>query len=330
VIAATAQAPPPPPPSLTGAIVRQAGEDVVARLTFSAPMPVADANAGQRVCVTFRAGRACLHGEGARVAQRRHGAWVIVGRAPARRAGTDVIVRAAARRLGVRLGRTVRWTASTGETAVHGRLRTHRFRLLATGDSMIQVVDGMLRSRLGPRRHVTSEAHVSTGISKAGVFGIDWVRHAAAQARSIHPDATVVWIGPNEGFPINGVSCCDTAWVKSYAARARAMMRSYRRGGLALVYWLTLPIPRSGALAHVMRAVNRAIVRAARSAGTGVHVIDMRKVFTPHNRFQQTACYRGRCFSARQPDGVHLSIAGARVAADIIARRMRADGAIRG
>jgi hypothetical protein len=303
---------------------------MLARLTFSAPLPAVDPNAGQRVCVTFRAGRACLHGEGARVAQRRHGTWVIVGRTRARRAGNDVIVRAAARRLRVRLGRSVRWTARAGETAAHGTLHTHRFRLLATGDSMIQVVDGMLSSRLGPRRHVVSEAHVSTGISKAGVFGINWVRHAAAQARSIHPDATVVWIGPNEGFPINGVSCCGAAWVKGYAARARAMMRSYRRGGRALVYWLTLPIPRSGALARVMRAVNRAIVRAARTAGSGVHVIDMRKVFTPHNRFQQTACYRGHCFSARQPDGVHLSIPGARVAADIIARRMRSDRAISG
>jgi len=328
VIATTAQA--PPPPSLTGAIVRQAGEDVVARLTFDAPLPTDDANGGERVCVTFRVSRACLRGGGARVAQRRHGAWVIVGRARARRAGNDVIMRAAARKLRVRLGRSVRWTARAGEAVVPGRLRTHRFRLLATGDSMIQVVDGMLRSRLGPRRRVISEAHVSTGISKAGVFGIDWVRHAAAQARSIHPDATVVWIGPNEGFPINGVSCCGSAWIKGYAARARAMMRSYRRGGRALVYWLTLPIPRSGALARVMRAVNRAIVRAARTAGTGVHVIDMRKVFTPHNRFQQTACYRGHCFSARQPDGVHLSIAGSRVAADIVARRMRADGAISG
>jgi lysophospholipase L1-like esterase len=52
-------------------------------------------------------------------------------------------------------------------------------------------------------------------------------------------------------------------------------------------------------------------------------------VFTPHNRFQQTACYRGHCFSARQPDGVHLSNPGARAAADIIARRLRADRAIR-
>jgi hypothetical protein len=194
---------------------------------------------------------------------------------------------------------------------------------------MIQVVDSFLADRL-PAHRVIGEAHVSTGISKAGVFGLNWVRHAAAQARSIHPDATVVWIGPNEGFPINGVNCCNRAWIRAYAQRARAMMRSYRRGGRALVYWLTLPIPRSGALARVLRAVNRAIVLAARDAGSGVHVIDVRRVFTPHNRFQQTACYRGRCFSARQPDGVHLSNAGARVVADIIARRLRADRAIRG
>jgi hypothetical protein len=177
---------------------------------------------------------------------------------------------------------------------------------------------------------VISEAHVSTGLSKPHSFGIDWVRHAAAQARADHPDATVVWIGPNEGFPIDGATCCGPAWIKGYADRARAMMRSYRRDGRALVYWLTLPIPRSDALARVLRAVNRAIVRAARTAGPGAHVIDMRKVFTPRDRFQQTACYRGRCFDARQPDGVHLSTTGARVAADIIARRLRADGVIRG
>jgi hypothetical protein len=241
-----------------------------------------------------------------------------------------VVIRAAAARLRVPFGRTVPWTASADAQTLRGTLRTHRFRLLATGDSMIQVTDDILRDRLGARRRVTNEAHVSTGISKAGVFGLNWMHHAAKQARSIHPDATVVWIGPNEGFPIDGVSCCGPAWVKGYADRARSMMRSYRRGGRAVVYWLTLPIPRSDKLARVLRAVNRAIVRAARSAGSGVHVIDMRRVFTPHGHFQQRACYRGGCFSARQPDGVHLSLTGSRVAADIIVRRLRADGVIRG
>jgi hypothetical protein len=330
-VPAAAQA--PPPLSLTAATVRQSGESVVARLTFSAPVPPADANAGHRVCVTFAARRACLHGQGARVAQRHHGAWQIFAHARVRRDGDAVVVRAPAAKLRVALGRTVRWTASStwdaSEETLTGTLRTHRFQLLATGDSMIQVVDSFLRARL-PRRHVISEAHISTGISKAGSFGLDWVRHAAAQANDIHPDATVVFIGPNEGFPIAGVNCCGADWIKGYAARARAMMRSYRRGGRAFVYWLTLPIPRGAALAHVLRAVNKAIVRAARHAGSGVHVIDVRKIFTPHGHFQQTACYRGRCFAARQPDGVHLSTTGARIAADIIARRLRADRAVSG
>jgi hypothetical protein len=325
VLAATSQA--PPPLSLTGAIVHQVGEDVAARLSFDSPVP---AVAGQHVCITFRTGRACLRGAGARVAQRRHGAWIVVGRARVRRDDNEVVIRAPAARLRVPFGRTVGWTASADAQTLRGTLSTHRFRLLATGDSMIQVTDDILRDRLGARRRVTDEAHVSSGISKAGVFGLNWMHHAATQARSIHPDATVVWIGPNEGFPIGGVSCCGPAWVKGYAVRARSMMHAYRRGGRAVVYWLTLPIPRSDKLARVLRAVNRAIVRAARRAGSGAHVIDMRRVFTPRGHFQQRACYRGRCFSARQPDGVHLSLAGARVAADIIVRRLHADGVIRG
>jgi hypothetical protein len=322
---------PPQPPALTGAEVRQAGEDVLARLSFTEPLPPVGA---QRVCVTFHAGRVCLRGRGARVAQRRHGAWVVVGRARTTRDGNDVVVDAGARKLALRFGRPARWTASNTwdapEQRLRGTLRVHRFKLLATGDSMIQVTDSLLRDRLSPARRVVSEAHISTGISKAGVFGVNWVRHAGAQARSIHPDATVVWIGPNEGFAIDGAPCCGSAWIRGYAGRARSMMGSYRRGGRAAVYWLTLPMPRSAKLARVMRAVNRAIVRAARRAGSGVHVIDMRRVFTPHGHFQQRACYRGRCFDARQPDGVHLSTTGSRVAADIIARRLRADHVIRG
>jgi hypothetical protein len=290
----------------------------------------------------FAAGRACLHGTGARVARRRHGAWVLIGPARVSRSGDAVTIRAAAARLQVALGTTAPWTATStiaGSTqTLTGTLHTRRLvpfaprrhlRLLATGDSMVQVFDSFLADRL-PAHRVIGEAHVSTGISKPKAFGIDWVRHAAAQARSIHPDVTVVWIGPNEGFPIAGVQCCGAAWVAGYARRARAMMRSYRRGGRAFVYWLTLPIPRSASLARVERAVNRAILRAAAAAGPGVRVIDMRRVFTPRDRFAQTACYRGRCFSARQPDGVHLSNAGARAAADIVARRLAADRVIRG
>jgi lysophospholipase L1-like esterase len=206
-------------------------------------------------------------------------------------------------------------------------------RLLATGDSMIQVVDGYLKAGLARRRAtlVRSDAHVSTGISKLGM--LDWIRTARGQATGFKPDVTVVFIGANDGFPMKtpsgaNVGCCDAGWVAEYARRVAAMMRSYRRGGRSLVYWMTLPAPRPGTFARVFRAVNPAIRAAAARVGDGVRVIDLVPVFTPGGRFRQHVTFRGRTVDARQPDGVHLSTAGAQIAASLVIDRLRADGAL--
>ncbi|MDX6718160.1 MAG: uncharacterized protein QOJ63_414, partial [Solirubrobacteraceae bacterium] len=129
--------------------------------------------------------------------------------------------------------------------------RAPHLRLLATGDSMIQVVDGFLKSGLSGRRAtvVRSDAHISTGISKLGM--LDWLRKARNQASSFKPDVTVITLGANDGFPMKtpsgaSVGCCDAGWVAEYARRVRSMMRSYVRGGRSLVYWMTLPAPRGG------------------------------------------------------------------------------------
>jgi lysophospholipase L1-like esterase len=211
--------------------------------------------------------------------------------------------------------------------------RRGRLRLLATGDSMIQVVDGFLKSGLAQRRAtvVRSDAHISTGISKLGM--LDWLRKARGQATGFKPDVTVVFLGANDGFPMKtpsgaGVPCCDAGWITEYSRRVESMMRSYLRGGRSLVYWMTLPAPRGGNFARVFNAVNPAIRRAAARVGDGVRVIDLVPVFTPGNHFRQSVTYRGRTFDARQPDGVHLSVAGARVAASLVIDRLRADGAL--
>lgn len=211
--------------------------------------------------------------------------------------------------------------------------RRGRLRLLATGDSMIQIVDGYLSQRLSPRRGATvrSDANISTAISKPAM--LNWVEKARRQARAFKPDVAVVFLGANEGFPMKTlagarVRCCDRAWVDEYARRAESMMRSYLRGGRSYVYWLTLPTPRRGDLARIYRAVNVAIRRAAARAGDGVRVIDLVPVFTPGWHFRQTVRFRGRTIDARQEDGVHLSTAGAAVAATIIIDRLRADHAL--
>ena len=211
--------------------------------------------------------------------------------------------------------------------------RRHRLRLLATGDSMIQVIDGDLKRQLDRRRATTvrSDAHISTGITKPRL--LDWLGKARGQASAFKPDVTVMFLGANDGFPLRSAAgttarCCGEAWVAAYARRVEAMMRSYLRGARAYVYWLTLPAPRSARFARIYSRVNVAIRRAAERVGSGVRVVDLASVFTPGGQFRQEITFRGRTIDARQPDGIHLSTAGAAVAATLIVDQLRADHAL--
>jgi lysophospholipase L1-like esterase len=211
---------------------------------------------------------------------------------------------------------------------------SRRLRVLATGDSMIQIIDGDLKRRLARRGPISvrSDAHISSGISKPFMF--DWLSHARAYSRSVRPDLTVMFIGANDGFPMGTPSgakapCCDAAWVREYARRARSMMRSYARRGSGTVYWLLLPTPRSPRFRAVFGPVNAALRMAAQSLPGTVRLIDLGRTFTPGGRFRARMRWHGKLRTVRQADGVHLSVAGASIATELIMRRMRRDGLLR-
>lgn len=206
------------------------------------------------------------------------------------------------------------------------RPRGGKLSVLATGDSMIQIVDHFLADRLGKRAAVRSEAHVSTGISKPSL--LDWVANARRQARRVRPQATVVFLGANDGFPMSAPSggtadCCGGAWVAEYARRAARMMRAYRRGGAGRVFWLTLPAPRSSSFRGVYGPVNEAIRRAAKRVD-GVEVVPLARIFTPGFRYRDTYVVKGRPVRVRQGDGIHLNTTGASIAAGKVVAAMRA------
>ena len=121
---------------------------------------------------------------------------------------------------------------SVGENPPQRRaLRT----VLATGDSMVMPLDGELARTLIDRGGIRTErdAHVGTGISKSELT--DWGRLSATQTREQEPDAVVMWLGANEGFPMGDLECCGAGWAAEYATRARRMMNTYRQGGRARV-----------------------------------------------------------------------------------------------
>ena len=199
--------------------------------------------------------------------------------------------------------------------------------VLATGDSMIQYVDVALERRL--QRRVVSDAQIATGISKP--LPLDWPRYAVEQVDRHKQGATVMFVGANDGFDMRTpegtrVRCCARPWRIEYARRASAMMAAYAREGAAKVYWLTLPQAREGFFREVYPAVNAGLRRASREHRDDVRLIRLNDVFTPRGRYRETMRWKGRTVVVRQDDGIHLSPAGADIAATLVEDALRADG----
>jgi len=224
-------------------------------------------------------------------------------------------------RVDLRIGHShVRTSVEVGE---RGRAAKAPPTLLATGDSMMQGIDSFLSDELGTSARVRSDVRPGTGISKAAT---DWTQIAATQAAALRPANTVISIGAADGFPMTTpdgtrTACCDEPWIGEYARRVRAMMQSYLRGGRGRVLWLTLPLPQVPARVQISNAVNTAIARAADGVA-GVKLVRLDLLFTP-NGYRDVIRYHGRNVRVREIDGVHLNVAGAAIAAKVIAALIR-------
>ena len=259
-------------------------------MTFSAPLPAADATAGHRVCVTFRAARACLHGTGGRVAQRtpRRVGDRRTASAFAARATTSRCARAR-RELGVRarphgaLDGEQRGTPADAErNAAHAPLPPAGHRRLDDPGRRQHVV---ATASAAPSRHQRG-AHLDRDLARS--FGLNWVRHAAAQARtrSIRTRRSC-GSGPTRAFRSaqHAAAAPPGSGLRRAGAGDDALLSPRRPRGRLLADAADPAQRRPGARAARGQPGDRA---RPRTAGSGVHVIDMRKVFTPHNRFQQT------------------------------------------
>jgi len=200
--------------------------------------------------------------------------------------------------------------------------------LLVTGDSMIQPLDAKLAAALSDRGvKVTRDARLGTGISKT--FLVDWGEVSTDQVKGGKPDAVVVFIGANEGFPMEAaggreVECCGADWAALYANRARRMADTYRQGGNARVYWITIPTARDRDRANIGRVVNAAIKVAAQPWATQVRVIDTVPTFAARG-YEDAIDVDGRRRIVRAADGIHLNDEGAGLLAETVLARLGQD-----
>jgi uncharacterized protein len=190
------------------------------------------------------------------------------------------------------------------------------------------VLDAEIARSLAPKGiKVVRDAHIGTMISDTSI--VDWGKLSVIQVNKNKPDAVVMFMGANEGFPmqIGGreVKCCSADWAAEYAYRARRMMDTYRRGGAARVYWLLLPTYRSAARNAIARVVNAGIIAAASPYRAQVRILDMGAIFTPGNKYRDAMPVGGRDQIVRQSDGIHLNGTGSQVAADEVIKALRGD-----
>jgi hypothetical protein len=201
--------------------------------------------------------------------------------------------------------------------------------VLVTGDSLSMPLDAEMARRLeGEGIDVIRDPQVGTGISSAQVG--DWGSISVRQTREEEPDAVVMFLGANEGFPMpepggGDVQCCGADWAAVYASRVRRMMDTYRQGGEARVYWLTLPMPRDDDRQEVARVVNEGIEVAAQPYRVHVRLLDMVELFTPGGEYRDSMEVDGEDRIVREADGIHLNGEGAELAADTVLDALEAD-----
>ena len=202
-------------------------------------------------------------------------------------------------------------------------------KLLVTGDSMSQPLDADLARRLADQGvEVTRDPKLGSGISNSDF--LDWGQVSTAQVRDEAPDAVVIFIGAGEGFPMDGpngttIECCGPDWAAEYANRVRQMMNTYRQGGEARVYWLSVPTSRNPKRWDISQVVNEAVEVAAVPWLSQVRIVDLVPIFTPGGIYSDTIEIEGEETIVRESDGLHLNETGASIAADAVMEKLGQD-----
>jgi hypothetical protein len=226
-----------------------------------------------------------------------------------------------------------RWsvTAEAGGQRVSRGLRVlprgKRVMVLAAGDSLVRNLGFGLRREFPRATRVHTEVSQGRGLTKAD--GFDWPSEARKTAERYRPDVAIVFLGGNEGFPIDLVSCCGPDWIGLFAVKQRDVMRGYQGDGATRVYWVNLPAPGPTRTGHRLTwtAENQALVAAA--ADDDARIFDAGALLTPGFTFRRSLEWHGRSRKVREDDGIHLTRAGGLVAAEALLAQLRADQVLR-
>ena len=170
------------------------------------------------------------------------------------------------------------------------------------------------------------ESKVSTGLTRPDFF--DWPQHFVDVIVDSKPQAVVVLFGANDGQNVDWdgkvLKTGSNAWRDVYRMRVGQAMEILTSGGRR-VYWVGNPIMRDARYGGTIAMMNKIYEAEARQHQGVTYVDTWRLLSDKKGRFAEyLPDESGDMVLMRQPDGIHLTVAGgdrmARAVLDAIER----------
>ncbi|MGH9303598.1 MAG: SGNH/GDSL hydrolase family protein [Acidimicrobiales bacterium] len=201
---------------------------------------------------------------------------------------------------------------------------SHPIRILEIGDSLGEDLGFGMSDVLGHDRlvRIIAAAVGDSGLARPDYY--NWPAHLAVELHRYHPQAVVVMLGGDDGqsFIDNGryVGFGTALWHKVYSRRVARLMNEATGAG-AHVFWVGMPIMGSPALSHEMMLENQVFAQQALAHKGAGYFSCWRLFANAEGRYAQyLEDSSGHLVMERDPDGVHLTGAGAdRLASAIVA-----------
>jgi len=196
-----------------------------------------------------------------------------------------------------------------------GRAAEPRGKVLLIGDSMIATALGQRLehglSAEGFRVHRRGKS--SSGLARPDFF--DWPGEATKLMEKHAPDAVVVMMGGNDAqslrTPNGWIKWGDAAWREEYLRRVGELLGIVAPAGEP-VCWVGLPIVRSPGYRRKIELVN-ALVEEQVGLHPGASFVSTWSVLAKAGQYAESMNVGGKDETLRGSDGVHLTVAGARL-----------------
>ena len=219
---------------------------------------------------------------------------------------------------------TTTTTAAPATTTVPaGRVVTDDapLRVYVAGDSQATYLGQAIASESGVRSlEVELDDRISTGLARPDYF--DWPAQWTNQMVELDPEVVVLFIGANDHQDMVDAAGQrliegSEAWRDEWRARLIAALDILTTDN-RIVYWVTQPPMRDGALDAGVRVINE-VAEEVLAERSEVKAIDIWDLFGGDGAYQdRLAGPDGNTITARISDGVHLSRPAASWVADLV------------